>query len=239
MSDAASSEAYLSRFLRLHPKLIDLSLGRTLHLLDLLGNPQRRLPPVIHVAGTNGKGSTIAFMRAMLEASGRTVHVYTSPHLVSFSERIRLAGVQATETQLVEAFARCEAANAGAAITLFEITTVAAFLLFSEIAADVLLLEVGLGGRFDATNVVEVPVASVITPISIDHREYLGETIEAIAFEKSRHHQVQRTGDLLSAGASGAHSDRRAGCASQGADHGGRPGFPRIAGAGSSGLRGW
>ena len=180
-----TSDAYLSRFLALHPKLIDLKLDRTLRLLDRLGNPHHRLPPVIHVAGTNGKGSTIAFMRAMLEADGRAVHAYTSPHLVSFHERIRLAGALVDEERLMDAFERCEHANDGAPITIFEMTTVAALLLFSETPADVLLLEVGLGGRYDATNVIDRPLASVITPVSIDHRDYLGETIEEIANEKA------------------------------------------------------
>ncbi len=175
----------MQRFLSLHPKLIDLKLDRTLNLLAKMGDPHKKLPPVIHVAGTNGKGSTIAFMRAMLEASGKKVHVYTSPHLVEFNERIRLAGSLVSEAQLLDAFERCETANAGAPITVFEMTTVAAFLLFSETPADVLLLEVGLGGRYDATNVVDAPLATVITPISIDHREYLGDTIAKIAFEKA------------------------------------------------------
>jgi dihydrofolate synthase / folylpolyglutamate synthase len=176
---------YMQRFMALHPKLIDLKLERTLALLEQLGSPHKKLPPVIHVAGTNGKGSTIAFMRAMLEAAGKKVHVYTSPHLVEFNERIRLAGSLVSEAQLLDAFERCETANAGAPITVFEMTTVAAFLLFSEVPADVLLLEVGLGGRYDATNVVDAPLATVITPISIDHREYLGDTIAKIAAEKA------------------------------------------------------
>lgn len=185
MSAFLSSTEYMQRFLALHPKLIDLKLERTLDLLGKLGNPHTRLPPVIHVAGTNGKGSTIAFMRAMLEAAGKRVHVYTSPHLVEFNERIRLAGQLVSETQLVDAFMRCEAINDNAPITVFEMTTVAAFLLFSEVPADVLLLEVGLGGRYDATNVIDTPLACVITPVSIDHREYLGETIDKITREKA------------------------------------------------------
>ena len=187
MDDAAKtgSEAYLARFLALHPKLIDLKLDRTVALLQKLGDPHLHLPPVIHVAGTNGKGSTIAFMRAMLEADGKSVHVYTSPHLVHFNERIRLAGKLVEEDRLLDAFERCEAANDGAAITVFEITTVAALLLFSETPADILLLEVGLGGRYDSTNVIAAPLASVITPVSIDHRDYLGDTLEGIALEKA------------------------------------------------------
>jgi dihydrofolate synthase/folylpolyglutamate synthase len=179
------SEAYLERFLALHPKLIDLSLGRTERLLAALGHPEERLPPVIHVAGTNGKGSTIAFMRAVLEAAGKRVHVYTSPHLVHFHERIRLAGTLVSEEKLVEAFERVERANAGEPVTFFEITTAVALDLFVREPADAVLLEVGLGGRFDSTNVIPKPAASVITPISMDHREFLGDTIEKIAFEKA------------------------------------------------------
>ncbi len=180
-----TSDSFMQRFLALHPRKIDLSLGRTQGLLDALGNPERRLPPTIHVAGTNGKGSTTAFMRAMLEASGKRVHVYTSPHLVRFHERIRLAGKLVDEAQLVGAFEACERANAGAPITVFEITTVAAFHLFAQVEADVLLLEVGLGGRFDSTNVITQPAACVITPVSIDHVEFLGDTLAKIAFEKA------------------------------------------------------
>ena len=180
----------MERFLALHPKLIDLSLGRITTLLERLGAPHKRLPPVIHVAGTNGKGSTVAFMRAILEAAGLSVHVYTSPHLVRFHERIRLGhqntpGQLVDEAALIDAFERCERANDGAPITVFEMTTAAAFLLFAEHPADVLLLEVGLGGEFDATNVIESVIASVITPISVDHAEYLGNTIEEIASAKA------------------------------------------------------
>ncbi len=181
----ARSDVVLDRLTRLHPKKIDLSLGRTLDLLEKLGRPQDRLPPVVHVAGTNGKGSTIAFIRAILEAAGKRVHVYTSPHLARFHERIRLAGKLVDEDALSRALEECEAVNAGAAITLFEIVTVAALKLFSESPADVLLLEVGLGGRFDTTNVVERPLACVITPVSIDHVEFLGDTLAKIAFEKA------------------------------------------------------
>ena len=180
----------MERFLALHPKLIDLSLGRITALLERLGAPQRSLPPVIHVAGTNGKGSTVAFLRALLEAAGLSVHVYTSPHLVRFHERIRLgqkngAGQLVAEATLVDAFERCERANDGAPITVFEMTTAAAFLLFAQHPADILLLEVGLGGEFDATNVIDTVKASVITPISIDHAEYLGNTIDEIAAAKA------------------------------------------------------
>src|SRR5829696_2592 len=182
-----SSDALIARFLALHPKSIDLSLGRIERLLAALGRPERRLPPVIHVAGTNGKGSTIAFMRAILESAGHTAHVYTSPHLVRFHERIRLGrlggGRFVEEDRLVEALRRCEGANEAEPITVFEITTAAAFLLFAEEPADVLLLEVGLGGRLDATNVIESPAAAVITAIGHDHAEYLGETLSEIEAE--------------------------------------------------------
>ena len=175
----------LERMLALHPLKIDLSLGRIEALLARLGDPQLHLPPVIHVAGTNGKGSTVAFMRAVLEAAGRRVHVYTSPHLVRFHERIRLAGQLVDEARLTAALQECERVNASAPITLFEMTTAVAFKLFSETPADVLLLEVGLGGRFDATNVVPDPALCVITPVSIDHPEFLGSTLPQIAFEKA------------------------------------------------------
>lgn len=178
-------EAYFQRFNALHPKKIDLSLGRMQEILAALGNPEKRLPPVIHVAGTNGKGSTVSFLRAMLEAAGKRVHVYTSPHLVRFNERIRLAGKLVTDEQLMHAFDICEKANAGAPVTVFEMTTAAAFLLYSQTPADILLLEVGLGGRLDATNVIETPIASVITPVSLDHPEFLGTDLGVIAFEKA------------------------------------------------------
>ncbi|MCB4767482.1 bifunctional folylpolyglutamate synthase/dihydrofolate synthase [Ancylobacter sp. Lp-2] len=178
-------DAIFERLLALHPKLIDLSLDRMERLMARLGHPERRLPPLIHVAGTNGKGSTVAFMRAILEAAGKRVHVYTSPHLVRFNERIRLAGRLVEDARLVDALDRAEKANGGEPITFFEITTAAAFLLFAEVEADVLLLEVGLGGRLDATNVVESALVSVITPVSIDHVDFLGETVAAIAGEKA------------------------------------------------------
>jgi dihydrofolate synthase / folylpolyglutamate synthase len=184
-----SSDALIARFLALHPKTIDLSLGRIERLLASLGHPERRLPPVIHVAGTNGKGSTIAFMRAILESAGQSVHVYTSPHLVRFHERIRLGAVGGgrfvDEERLVEALRRCEAANGAEPITMFEITTAAALLIFAETPANVLLLEVGLGGRLDATNVTEAPAAAVITAIGQDHADYLVDTLAAIATEKA------------------------------------------------------
>ena len=178
-------DAILARLYALHPKRIDLSLDRMWRILDALGHPERKLPPVIHVAGTNGKGSTVAFMRAMLEAAGKRVHVYTSPHLVRMNERYRLAGELVSDEMLAEALAECERANGDIPITVFEIETAAGFLLFSRVPADVLLLEVGLGGRLDATNVIDKPLASVITPISIDHIEFLGDTLEKIASEKA------------------------------------------------------
>jgi dihydrofolate synthase/folylpolyglutamate synthase len=182
----SQTDRILQRLLALHPnKLIDLKLDRIERLLAALGHPEQKLPPVIHVAGTNGKGSTIAFMRAMLEASGKSVHVYTSPDLVSFRERIRLAGKLVSARRLNDALTRCEEANEGRPITYFEITTAAALLLFSEIRADVLLLEVGLGGRFDATNVIDKPLGAVITPVSIDHVEFLGPDLAGIAREKA------------------------------------------------------
>jgi dihydrofolate synthase/folylpolyglutamate synthase len=182
-------DSTVARLTALHPKLIDLSLDRMWRILAALGHPERALPPVVHIAGTNGKGSTIAFMRAILEAAGLAVHVYTSPHLVRFNERFRLAGAGegrlASDAELAAVLAECEAANAGAPITVFEITTAAGLLLFARRPADVLLLEVGLGGRLDATNVVERPLASVITPVSFDHAEHLGDSIAAIAAEKA------------------------------------------------------
>jgi dihydrofolate synthase/folylpolyglutamate synthase len=179
------SSAILQRLMALHPRQIDLSLGRMTRLLAALGNPERQAPPVIHVAGTNGKGSTVAFLRAMLEAAGKRVHVYTSPHLVRFHERIRLAGTLVDEDELVAVLEEVERINAGEAITQFEITTAAAFVLFARHPADVLLLEVGLGGRLDATNVIDRPLVSIITPVSIDHTGFLGDTVEQIAIEKA------------------------------------------------------
>ena len=179
------SSAILDRLTGLHPKLIDLSLGRIERLLDRLGRPQDRLPPVVHVAGTNGKGSTVAFLRAILEAAGRRVHVYTSPHLVRFSERIVVAGREINDAALTAILEECEAANAGEPITFFEITTAAAFLAFARVPADATLLETGLGGRLDATNVVVAPVLTAVTPVSLDHQEFLGGTLAAIAGEKA------------------------------------------------------
>ena len=179
------SDAILQRLLALHPKLIDLTLDRMHRVLAALGNPQDRLPPVVHVAGTNGKGSTLAMIRAGLEGGGTRVHAYTSPHLARFHERIRLAGALIPEPDLAALLAECEAANDGAPITFFEITTAAALLAFARAPADHLLLEVGLGGRLDATNVVDAPALTVITPVSMDHEGYLGDTLAKIAAEKA------------------------------------------------------
>jgi dihydrofolate synthase/folylpolyglutamate synthase len=181
----ARSEAIIERLHALHPKLIDLSLGRMRRCLAALDHPERRLPPVIHVAGTNGKGSTCAVLRAIAEAAGQRVHVYTSPHLVRFHERIRLAGALVAEDRLAAALETVERANAGAPITVFEITTAVALHLFAETPADLLVLEVGLGGRFDATNVVDRPAATAITAIGMDHMEFLGDTLAKIACEKA------------------------------------------------------
>src|SRR4051812_25404682 len=175
----------IERLLALHPKRIDLSLDRITRLLDKLGHPERSIPPVIHVAGTNGKGSTVAFMRAVLEAAGKSVHVYTSPHLVRFNERFRLAGSLVGDEALAAVLEECERANGSEPITVFEIETAAAFLLFSRQPADLTLLEVGLGGRLDATNVIAAPLACAIAPVSMDHLEFLGDTIEKIAAEKA------------------------------------------------------
>ncbi|HEY5167268.1 MAG TPA: folylpolyglutamate synthase/dihydrofolate synthase family protein [Pseudolabrys sp.] len=173
----------------LHPKRIDLSLDRVQRLLAALDHPERKLPPVIHVAGTNGKGSTIAFLRAILEAVGQRVHVYTSPHLVRFNERFRLGepgeGRLVSDDELAATLEECERANAGAPITVFEITTAVGLLLFARHPADVLLMEVGLGGRLDATNVVDNPLATIVTPISIDHTDFLGDRLDKIAAEKA------------------------------------------------------
>ena len=185
----APVDAIVARLAALHPKRIDLSLERIERLLAALGHPERRLPPVIHVAGTNGKGSTIAFLRAILEAAGKRVHVYSSPHLVRFNERYRLGasgeGRLVSNGELTAALEECERTNAGAPITVFEITTAVGLLLFARHPADVLLMEVGLGGRLDATNVIDHPLASVITRIAIDHTDFLGTTLDEIANEKA------------------------------------------------------
>ena len=179
------SDALLERLLALHPKRIDLVLDRVWRLLQALGNPERRLPPVVHIAGTNGKGSTLAFLRALAEAEGLKVQVYTSPHLCQFRERVRLPGGLIDESYLADCLARAEQANVGQAITFFEITTCAAFLAFAETPADLLLLETGLGGRLDATNVVAAPALTLLTPVSMDHEAFLGDSLAAIAREKA------------------------------------------------------
>jgi dihydrofolate synthase/folylpolyglutamate synthase len=179
------TDAILKRLLALHPKLIDLQLDRQIGLLDRMGRPQEHLPPVIHVAGTNGKGSTIAYLRAFLEAAGKKVHVYNSPHLVRFNERIRLAGKLVDTRRLNAALEECERINAGRQITFFEITSSAAFKLFAEVPADYLLLETGMGGTYDSTNVVEHPLGVVIAPVDIDHQSFLGKTIPEIAVNKA------------------------------------------------------
>ena len=185
----SSVDAVVARLTALHPKRIDLSLDRLLRLLSALDHPEKKLPPVIHVAGTNGKGSTVAFLRAILEAAGKRVHAYTSPHLVRFNERFRIGGAGGGELvsdeELVATMEECERANAGAPITVFEITTAVGLLLFARHPADALLLEVGLGGRLDATNVVDNPLATIITRISIDHTDFLGNSLEKIAAEKA------------------------------------------------------
>src|SRR6201999_3776444 len=182
-------EPIIERLLALHPKRIDLSLDRIQRLLERLGHPEKKIPPVIHVAGTNGKGSTVAFLRARLEPAGRSVHVYTSPHLVRFNERFRLGapdgGKLVGDEELAAVLEECERANGGDPITVFEMETAAALLLFSRHPSDVTVLEVGLGGRLDATNVIEKPLACAVTPVSMDHLDFLGDSIEKIAAEKA------------------------------------------------------
>jgi dihydrofolate synthase/folylpolyglutamate synthase len=185
MSVTAASDAILDRLLALHPRRIDLVLDRIQRLLAQLGHPERRLPPVLHVAGTNGKGSVCAFARAILEAEGLAVHVYSSPHLVRFHERVRIAGRLIEEDELAATLDECERVNARAPITFFEITTAAALLAFSRHPAQALVLEVGLGGKYDATNVIERPRAVAISPVGLDHQEFLGSSLADIAAEKA------------------------------------------------------
>ncbi len=189
MQTVGAAEREIERLMTLHPKGFDLSLDRITRLLARLGDPQRRMPPVIHIAGTNGKGSAAAFSRALLEAGGRTVHVHTSPHLVSWRERYRIGapggGRLVEDAVLADAVKRVADANGGQAITVFEILTAVTFLLFSEHPADAVVLEVGLGGRFDATNVIENPAVSLVMPVSMDHEAYLGDRVELIAAEKA------------------------------------------------------
>ena len=175
----------VARLSQLHPKRIDLSLERMHRLLDRLDHPERKLPPVIHVAGTNGKGSTVAYLRAILETAGLKVHAYTSPYLLRINECFRLGGALVGDDELYGALEHCERVNAGAPITFFEAKTAAAFCLFAQHAADMLILEVGLGGRLDSTNVIDNPLACAIAPIGMDHTEYLGDTLTAIAGEKA------------------------------------------------------
>ncbi|WP_299044959.1 folylpolyglutamate synthase/dihydrofolate synthase family protein [uncultured Tateyamaria sp.] len=182
---STGSDAILDRMMALHPKIIDLTLDRVWRLLDALGNPQNDLPPVIHIAGTNGKGSTQAMIRAGLEAAGHRVHAYTSPHLARFHERIRLAGELISEPDLTAHLDACYRANGDQDITYFEITTCAAILAFARTPADYTLLEVGLGGRLDATNVIDTPALTIITPVSMDHEAFLGDTLAKIAGEKA------------------------------------------------------
>lgn len=189
MTDGSAAEAEIERLGGLHPKAVDLSLGRITRLLAALGNPERRLPPVIHIAGTNGKGSAAAFSRAILEAAGLSVHVHTSPHLVRWHERYRIGapggGRLVEDATFADAIRRVAAANAGEPITVFELLTAVTFVLFSEHPADAAIIEVGLGGRFDATNVIPRPAVSVIMPISLDHQAFLGDQVELIAAEKA------------------------------------------------------
>lgn len=185
MDKPNNPDVILARLKALHPRLIDLSLGRIERLLAVLDHPERKLPPVVHVAGTNGKGSVVAYLAAMARAAGLRAHVYTSPHLVRFNERIVVGNTEIDNDALSALLERCEAANAGEPITFFEITTAAAFLAFAEMKADIALLEVGLGGRLDATNVVEKPALTAITPVALDHQHYLGDTLAKIAFEKA------------------------------------------------------
>jgi len=184
-SAASALTQALDRVQSLHPRVIDLSLGRIERLLAALGHPERALPPLLHIAGTNGKGSVLAFLRAMLEAAGYSVHLYTSPHLVRFNERIVVAGEEIGDAALLALLDECEAANTGEAITFFEFTTAAAYLAFARTPADILLLETGLGGRLDATNVIDRPALTVITPVSLDHQGFLGDDLGGIAVEKA------------------------------------------------------
>ena len=183
--EAGKTDIILERLSSLHPKLIDLSLVRVERLLKILGDPQDCLAPTVHIAGTNGKGSTLAYLRAALEAAGFAAHVYTSPHLVRFNERIRLAGELITEDALLELLEAIEDANGGEPITFFEITTAAAFVAFASVPADIVLLETGLGGRLDTTNVIKTPALTIVTPISHDHHQFLGTTLADIAREKA------------------------------------------------------
>lgn len=182
MSDV---ETVLAQIANRRPVIVDLSLDRVTAALSRLGDPHKKLPPVFHVAGTNGKGSTIAFLRAILEAAGKSVHVYTSPHLVRFNERIVLAGNEISDKKLIDALNRTDAAMGDDMLTYFETTTCAAFLAFAETPADFAIVEVGLGGRLDATNVIDAPLATIVAPVDLDHQAFLGDTIDEIAREKA------------------------------------------------------
>ena len=194
----ARVDGVIARLHGLHPRLLDLTLDRLTALLEKLGNPERRLPPIIHVGGTNGKGSTCAFLRAMGEAAGMRVHVFTSPHLVRFNERFRVAGSLVSDSDLADAMETVERVNAGAPITVFEVITAAAFHLFAAAPAELCVLEVGLGGRGDATNVIPPPVACAIASISLDHLELLGPTAGGDRAEKAG---IMKPGVPLATGA--------------------------------------
>jgi dihydrofolate synthase / folylpolyglutamate synthase len=178
-------EAVLARVASRRPRIIDLSLDRVFAALGRLGNPHRQLPPVFHVAGTNGKGSTVAYIRSILEAAGKRVHVYTSPHLVRFNERIILAGKEIDDEALIRAIEQCDEAVGEQKLTYFEIVTCAALVAFAQESADFLVMEVGLGGRLDATNILDKPLAAVVTPVDLDHQQFLGAALSLIAAEKA------------------------------------------------------
>ncbi len=178
-------ETVLAQIAKRRPVIIDLSLDRMREALARLGDPQKKLPPFFHVAGTNGKGSTVAFLRAILEAAGKSVHVYISPHLVRFNERITVAGKEISDAALIDALQRTDEAMGAGMLTYFEITTCAAFLAYAETPADYAIIEVGLGGRLDATNVMETPLAAVVTPVDLDHQAFLGDTLSEVAGEKA------------------------------------------------------
>ncbi len=182
MSDV---EAVLAAIANRRPTIIDLSLDRVHAALSRLGDPHKKLPPIFHVAGTNGKGSTVAFLRAILEQAGNRVHVYTSPHLVRFNERIVVAGAEISDAALINALQRTDAAMGEDMLTYFETTTCAAFLAFAETPADYAIVEVGLGGRLDATNVFEDVAAAVVTPVDLDHQQFLGNSLAGVAAEKA------------------------------------------------------
>ena len=234
----APSEAVLERLLKLHPKRIDLVLERIERLLAALGHPERKLPPVFHIAGTNGKGSVCAYLRAIMEANGKRVHVYTSPHLVHFHERVRLAGKLISEDELAATLLECERANAAAPITFFEITTAAAILAFSRVPADATILEVGLGGRFDATNVIARPRVTCFTPVALDHQEFLGSDLGAYRLGKGRHPETRRARHRRPAKRNRARRHRLRGRQDRRARLRLRPGFRRPRRTRASGLSG-